>query len=358
MLLRKIADFRLVRLAASVRLYIYLSVLIVAGLIFGTLFPQQELGQPVPAVGGVVELMLQPHNVYHSWWFVSLLCLLALNVLCCTLERFSLRVERLGAEISHIGLVLVLLGGAVTGYFGQRTSLTLRVGQQSDRFHANREHPGFALRLDDFKLTLAEANKNLVVCIPPKGACRKYPAIPGRAYQATPDYRITVLKFYPNWRVSQNKVEGAFNASDEALNPALQVEVNGRSSVESTWLFAQYPAMQLNPKMPKDVNLFFEYADRGQVADFASTVSVIADGQTVTSKTIRVNDPLRYGGYSFYQSQYNPRDLQWTGLEVVRDPGVPVVNIGFCMVILGITFSFYIKPYFARREEDDGRAAV
>ena len=81
-----------------------------------------------------------------------------------------------------------------------------------------------------------------------------------------------------------------------------------------------------------------------QVKDFKSTLKVVKDGEVVKEKTIEVNAPLSYGGYTFYQSGYNPEDHKWTSLQVVKDPGVPIVYTGFAFMILGMALIFYMQP--------------
>ena len=48
------------------------------------------------------------------------------------------------------------------------------------------------------------------------------------------------------------------------------------------------------------------YTETGAPADYASEIVIYKDGTEVASQTIRVNEPLRYGGLSFYQSFYGP----------------------------------------------------
>lgn len=79
-----------------------------------------------------------------------------------------------------------------------------------------------------------------------------------------------------------------------------------------------------------------------QIKEFRSRVAVIEDDtRVVLTKEVRVNHPLRYKGYAFYQSGYNPKDLDWTGLEVSRDPGLPLVYAGFFLLNAGVIVIFY-----------------
>lgn len=48
------------------------------------------------------------------------------------------------------------------------------------------------------------------------------------------------------------------------------------------------------------------YAETGAPSDYASDVILYKDGQQVARQTVRVNQPLRYGDVSFYQSFFGP----------------------------------------------------
>ncbi len=77
---------------------------------------------------------------------------------------------------------------------------------------------------------------------------------------------------------------------------------------------------------------------------FRSHLTVIEDGRPVAEKTIVVNDPLSHRGYMFYQSNFRKDDPSYSGIQVVRDPGLGVVFAGFVMMALGVVFVYYIRP--------------
>ena len=55
-------------------------------------------------------------------------------------------------------------------------------------------------------------------------------------------------------------------------------------------------------------NLDFEAPgfDTGQASDFTTDLAVYQNGQEIARKTIRVNDPLSIGGYTFHQNGFGP----------------------------------------------------
>lgn len=77
---------------------------------------------------------------------------------------------------------------------------------------------------------------------------------------------------------------------------------------------------------------------------FRSHLTILEGGKTITEKTIVVNDPLSYKGFMFYQSNFRKEDPTYSGIQVVRDPGLGIVFLGFIMMSLGVVFIYYIRP--------------
>lgn len=69
-------------------------------------------------------------------------------------------------------------------------------------------------------------------------------------------------------------------------------------------------------------------AENGAPSDYASDLVLYRDGVQVAAQTIRVNDPLRYGEVSFYQSFFGPAaqvQVRDAAGNVVFDQGVPLL---------------------------------
>lgn len=77
---------------------------------------------------------------------------------------------------------------------------------------------------------------------------------------------------------------------------------------------------------------------------FRSRLTVVEDGAPVHEKTIAVNDPLSWRGHMFYQSSFRKEDPTYSGIQVVRDPGLGVAFAGFLMMALGVVFVYYLRP--------------
>ncbi|XP_008808885.2 cytochrome c biogenesis protein CCS1, chloroplastic isoform X1 [Phoenix dactylifera] len=71
-----------------------------------------------------------------------------------------------------------------------------------------------------------------------------------------------------------------------------------------------FPTQAFNTEV--HVNRFYmDYYDSGEVSQFYTDISLFSlDGKEVMRKTIRVNDPLRYGGITIYQTDWGFSALQ------------------------------------------------
>lgn len=330
---------------ASIRLYVALSVVLVLAMIVGTLLPQTP-----DETGGRTA----GETVYHTWWFAAALTLLALNVIACTVRRFSLRLSRWGFLLTHLGVVLILAGSAVSALRGQRGFIGLHEGQRAAVFTNETDglaQPlGFELELRDFTLQKTGAPAHQLVFTRADGAPLQRLAVePDATYAVTGrPYRVSVLAYYPDFRLDLSTKE-AFSVSEQPHNPALLLDLQDDERSRRVWLFARHPDQNVNAVLADDLRLRYEHrADAERIRAFLSTLAVRENGRERLTKTIRVNDPLTYKGTTFYQADYRPDDLTWTGLQVARDPGVPWIYTGCVVLVVGLVFVFYIKP-FARR---------
>jgi len=150
--------------------------------------------------------------------------------------------------------------------------------------------------------------------------------------------------------------------SEEARNPAILVAVTGPGYANHRWLFARFPDFVMHeadgePAGADPLKMIYASAAPSEAApaqgervkSFRSTLDVIENGAAVETRTVEVNGPLSLRGFRLYQSGYNPDDLAWTSLEVVRDPGVPLVYAGFAFMLIGLFIVFYLNPWLQER---------
>lgn len=109
----------LFRFFASIKLAVLLLIVFVILLSVAT-FYEAEHGTPAAQ-----------QAIYKTVWFDFLLFLLGVNVLCSALARFPWRKRQTGFVITHIGIIIILVGSLVTRKFGVEGQLMLMEGESS-----------------------------------------------------------------------------------------------------------------------------------------------------------------------------------------------------------------------------------
>ena len=322
---------------ASVKFAVTVVVLIAGACVVGTLWPKWP--------------------VYYSWWFIGLLCVLSASMMMCTARRFGTmrrttgyaRTRAFGSMITHISMLLILAGGVIRGVWGEKGHLELREGQTAAQFVENRgvKLLPFNVRLERFEIeTYREKEaEQLFVHWHEKGRQAALPVKLG-VEQAFEEFKITVLRYIPDFTVDMQTRE-ITTRSSQPNNPAILVAVNGPTYQNHKWLFAKFPDFDHGAANASPLRMVYAAKPAGgAIKSFKSTLHF--DDQHAT---IEVNSPFSYKGYTFYQSGYNPNDLSYTSLQVVKDPGVPVVYAGFSLMIVGLFIVFYLNPWLNQRRK-------
>ena len=85
-------------------------------------------------------------------------------------------------------------------------------------------------------------------------------------------------------------------------------------------------------------------------AGFESDVELTDPQRGVTLKRmINMNNPLKYRGFSLFQSSFAPGPPETTILSVRNDPGTPLVYTGFLIIVGGIVSMFILRRKSAVR---------
>lgn len=375
---------------ASVKFAVTVVIIIAVTCVTGTLIPQgTEVAKYLaryPDADGRMELFgkLGLTHVFYSVWFIGLLGTLAATVFVCSTRRFttvlrtngSARYRALGSMLTHISILLILAGGVIRGVWGEKGYIELREGETNARFVTeNTVKPlpfgiyltKFEIETDDqptpkgggvAQLKPGDNGNALLVAWPDKNLKATLPIKVG-VEQAFGDFKITILKYVPDFIVDTQTHEIG-TGSNEPRNPAILVAVTGPGYQNHRWLFAKFPDFVMHTKDsqssgPSPLQIVYQNhgamerraMPTGSIKSFKSTLKLVEGGTVVGERVIEVNHPFQYKGYTLFQSGYNPNDLSYTSLQVVRDPGVPVVYAGFSLMIVGLFIVFYLGPWLS-----------
>ncbi len=167
-------------------------------------------------------------------------------------------------------------------------------------------------------------------------------------------YEWTVDQVYRHARVTQR----VSNRSNEIKAEMVHVTAREGSQTHAAWLglreSEEFPIgkepilVEYRPaqrEVPYTIKLLdfrkITYPGMELAAGFESDVE-LTDQQRglILMRTIKMNHPLAYRGFTFYQSSYIEGPTQTTVLSVRNDPGTPLVYAGFIIVILGVVAMF------------------
>jgi hypothetical protein len=375
---------------ATVKFAVAVVIIIAIACVAGTLIPQgtdvAKYVRQYPDATGRMELFgkLGLTHIFCSVWFIGLLCTLASSVAVCSSRRFATvlrtsgyaRYRAFGSMLTHISILLILTGGVIRGAWGEKGYIELREGETTAQFVTeNCVKPlPFGIYLDKFEVetydqpptvrdpTAQAGGNELLVSWPEKSLKATLPIKVG-VEQAFSEFTITILKYVPDFIVDMQTHE-VTSRSNEPRNPAILVAVNGPTYHNHRWLFAKFPDFVMHTKDsqstgPSPLEMAYQNHDTGDrktmpagpIKSFKSTLRLVEGESVVGERVIEVNRPFQYRGYTFYQSGYNPEDLSYTSLQVVKDPGVPVVYTGFSLMIAGLFIVFYLNPWLDARRK-------
>jgi len=111
------------------------------------------------------------------------------------------------------------------------------------------------------------------------------------------------------------------------------------------WMRAGTPELVLQRPEPMPKNYYADLAVRGY------------DGEP-THQTVSVNNPLRHGCYYLYQTGFSDLNQPELWLQVVGDPGWPVVFTGFVVLFAGIVWWLWIRPILRAISKSQSKAKI
>jgi len=157
---------------------------------------------------------------------------------------------------------------------------------------------------------------------------------------------------------AEARTELVLDTEGDGGNTALRLHVHGPTGSEQRWLLSNTEDGALMLRNGDDATTGFalllaDNTDRPP-RDWRSHLSFLDEGQVTGDDVIEVNQPAIFQGYRFFQSDADPRRPDYSGLQVVYDRSWPLVQAGLWLLLLGISWCFYVQPLFDRRRRGEG----
>ena len=264
---------RLWKSFASVRLTIVLLLTLATTSIIGTLIPQNEAPMAYFETFGAflyrVFSLLGIFDMYHSWWFRTLILLLVANIVVCSIDRLQATWKIIFDRNPRFNL-------ARYRQFKNRTEYH----QDSDAEQLKALYEPMVARR--FRYHRTEKTAEGFAIYGERGRWTRL-----GVYLV---HFSVVLLLIGGLIGSIFGFEGFVNIAEG-------------ESVGSIQLSNRSEKLQLDFEIRcDDFNVAFY--DTGAPKEFRSSLTILKQGKPVVQKDIIVNDPLRYEGISFYQSSY------------------------------------------------------
>ncbi len=412
---------------ASVKLAIVLFSLIALTSIIGTVIEQNAspekniivlkrlVGENLaPTVYRILDI-LGFMDMYHSWWFVTLLVLFAMNLIICSLERlpriwnlikepvkplnperipaFPIRKEivirhspetvrealvqsvkqlgfkpmnspledggyqlyaqkgnwsRLGVYITHLSIIMIMIGAVIGIFFGFNGFLNLPEGYTSDVAYSRKDskpHPlGFSIRCDDFDVEFYGMSDM------PK------------------DYRSWLTVFKDGKEVMKKMIEVNSPLKFEGYT-FYQSSYGMLSTGRGFFIFKVKGPGGKTETITKIMGESFIIPGtniKGTIKKFSPALAISQDGKTYTYAQMMNNPAVyieftengkpKYSGWILkrYPQTWRLPDgsivqfidywgVQYTGLQVRKDPGVWIVYLGCVVMAIGLYMAFFMS---------------
>lgn len=300
----------MVKILSSLYLFFTICALLAAAFVFQTVFNK---GAPV----------------YSTAWFAALGLALAANIAACSLRR--VRTAPLHFTLLHAGLVVVIAGAFATRFSRFEAGLPLHAGSETDVAYtegASYKLP-FSVKLKDFRIEYYSEPSGLIT-VEEADAARTFDAREGLLIRLNDGSELKVLRTVKDFGLAAgNKV---VEKSPYWHNPAVQLELRSGADRKKLWFFSNFSGMH-GQAFPFRVSYSLE---RAEIRNFFSDVTIKSPSGPATDAVISVNMPHKFGGYTLYQSSYDPADAGYSLLTVTMDRGVWIVYSGFALFLIGV----------------------
>jgi len=306
--------------------------------------------------------------------------LLLINLVAAHVYRFKLTWRKSGIFLTHIGLILLLLGQLFTGLWQEEYQMRLAEGETKNYSESYRNNELAIIETTDPKF-------DHVVAIPESLLAHKaeiqHPSLP---------FRVVTRAYYPNAALQiRSNAAGEPPApatagvgrklivtplpvtykQDELNFPAAFIELIGPEGSLGTWAVSTQLATSQTVEYAgrswrlglraqrayKPFSLTLEkvqhdlYPGTDIPKNFSSKVRITTpDGRDDREVLIYMNNPLRYAGLTFYQYQMDS-EHDTSVLQVVRNPSwlVPYISCSLMAFGLLVQFGIHLTGFIGKR---------
>lgn len=302
-----------------------------------------------------------------------------LNLIASQIRTFELAWNRLGLQAVHLGLILLLAGQLTTDMFAIESTMHIRQGEAANYSELDRY-------VELAVVDLSNGGFDRVTAIPQDVLAEE-----GEVVREALPFRIRINKYYPNSVVSQRSSDSAVQPPatqgigpqvtvqeapaetrmDRRDMPSVVIELVSPEGSLGTWFASLWynqeqhlrvgsrefhlslrPQRLYKPFSMELLEFRHERYPGTQIPKDFSSMIRLTNAKNGEQREVRIymNNPLRYGGETYYQSSYD-RDEKGTILQVVRNPGWLTPYLACVVISAGLVAQFmsHLVGFNARR---------
>lgn len=331
----------------------WLMVLLIAGTV-----AQKDLG------------LYAAHKIYFSSWILWMgpfplpgaYITLGLITTCLFIKFLMFspwRKANAGIILSHLGVLVLLIGGMVTALSQKEGFIAIGEGQEQNAvsdYHArvlsiHKDGRIFALlAFNDLK------EGNLATALPFKARieslctnCRPAPVKNARGRKGLAE-QISLRETLAEKEAETNlsgvtlRIEGAEDSDGVYV---VMEEIPHAPEIKSQGSIYKFSMGRAHTTLPFSIvlNDFARevYPGTDMASGFSSDIT-IRDGETEWPYMISMNEPLRYKGYTFYQSSFSLRpDGEYSVLSVVKNKGRAFPYLASLLIFAGLLLHVVLR---------------
>lgn len=302
----------------------------------------------VAAVPGSLSALLGINQIFSSWPFALTILLFLGNLgISLSWKLVPFKLQNLQFILFHAGFWIALSCGIFGAPDLQRLVIPVEEGKASNLgYTMESETPQilpFSVFLQDF--SLEEYPPQLLLFDPLSGKIfperSKANILVHKGIKASwNNVEVEVLDFIPYALPGKNDIPEP--ADRRAGIPFAKIRITGTNAApREEWITTGSPFVNT---MDVQVDKRFLGIRSGTPKAFRSEVTVQDETGNQTKATLEVNHPITFMGWKLYQMGYDQKSGRWSKLsliEVIRDPWLPAVYLGFFMIMAGNILFFW-----------------
>ena len=275
--------------------------------------------------------------------------------------------SRLGIYVTHFSIIIIFIGGILGSLFGYKGYMQIAEGEATDQFtlrgagNKTGKVP-FQVRCDDFTVDYYPGSSR------PKDFYSQLTVLDGGKEVLKEKIEVnSPLKYGGIWFYQSSYgdtgrgMTATIRAADPRSGAAQDLRFTDRTPAEVPGTGIRIQLQRIYPDFAMDEQRRPTSRSNQPRNPVAQVQVLLPDGQSRQAYLFKLRPDLKtVEDLPIDLTFTNVESIQYTGLQVVHDPGVWVIWTGCTLMVLGLWFAFFVshRRVWVRLREEGGATAV